>query len=281
MSHLTDEEFEDLLQGQESGRDHLDRCRRCQDRLAEKRALAMRLRDAFAAVTPEADLSQRIRSRIGLGTDRGQSAKPGPDVVKLPRHQRRVWTKGLSAVAAVLLVAIVLALSWPPSAAQATQSTLADIHALNLLVGEHEFWEDTDPEKLTALYGEVLGVNPYLPPVTETFKLCSCCVKRSITEHVVGSYVVGTAEGVMTVAIVRPSPESLGKGRAGPGGRIYYEAQQGECRMVAVRIGDHTYSAVGQVDHSHLRALLAQLGDSGGIGLAENRPTMSSKIPLH
>lgn len=281
MSHLTDEEFEDLLQGQESGRDHLDRCRRCQDRLAEKRALAMRLRDAFASVTPEADLSQRIRSGIGLGTDRGQSAKPGPDVAKLPRHQRRVWTKGLSAVAAVLLVAIVLALSWPPSAAQATQSTLADIHALNLLVGEHEFWEDTDPEKLTALYGEVLGVNPYLPPVTETFKLCSCCVKRSITEHVVGSYVVGTAEGVMTVAIVRPSPESLGKGRAGPGGRIYYEAQQGECRMVAVRIGDYTYSAVGQVDHSHLRALLAQLGDSGGIGLAENRPTMSSKIPLH
>jgi len=281
MSHLTDEEFEDLLQGQESGRDHLDRCRRCQDRLAEKRALAMRLRDAFAAVTSEADLSQRIRSRIGLGTDTGQSAKPGPKVVKLPRHQRRVWTTGLSAVAAVLLVAIVLALSWPPSAAQATQSTLAGIHALNLSVGEHEFWEDTDPERLTALYGEILGVKPYLPPVTETLKLCSCCVKRSITEYVVGSYVAGTGVGVMTVAIVRASAESLGKGRAGPGGRIYYEAQQGECRMVAVRIGDHTYSAVGQVDHSHLRALLAQLGDSDGIDPTENRPTMPSKIPLH
>ncbi|MCH8194400.1 MAG: hypothetical protein IIA65_10350 [Planctomycetes bacterium] len=226
MSHLTDEEFEDLLQGQESGRDHLDRCRRCQDRLAEKRALAMRLRDAFAAVTPEADLSQRIRSGIGLGTDRGQSAKPGPHVVKISGHRRRVWTTGLSAVAAILLVAFVVALALTPSAAQATQSTLAGIHAINLLVGEHEFWADTDPEKLTTLYGEVLGVEPYLPPVTETLKLCSCCVKRSITEHVVGSYVVGTAEGVMTVAIVRPSPESLGKGRAGPGGRIYYEAMR-------------------------------------------------------
>lgn len=285
MSHLTEEQFEDLLQGRDSGRDHHDHCQDCQERLAEKRALALRLRDAFATVHPEADLAQRIRSRIGLGTDTGQSAKPGPTVVKIPRRQRRVWTTGLSAVAAILLVALVLALALTPSAAQATQATLVDIHAINLLVGEHEFWADSDPEKLATLYGEVLGVEPYLPPITETLKLCSCCVKRSITESVVGSYVVGTMTGtamdVMTVAIVRAAPESLGEGRAGPGGRIYYEAQLGECRMVSTRIGDHTYSAVGQVDHSYLRALLAQLGDSGVIDTTETQPATASKIPLH
>lgn len=281
MSHLTDEQFEGLLKGQQSGRDHVDRCQDCQRRLAEKRALAMRLRGAFAAVTPEADLSRRIRSRIGLVTDTEPSANSGPKVLKIPRHQRRIWTRRVSAVAAILLVAFVIAIALTPSAAQATQSTLAGIHAINRLVGEHEFWADTDPEKLAILYGEILGVEPALPPVTEALMLCRCCIKRSLTKYVVGSYVAGVAGDVVTVAIVRPSPESLGEGRAGPGGRIYYEAQRGECRMVAVRIGEHTYSAVGQVEYSHLRALLARLNDAGGIDPSENQPTGPSKIPLH
>ncbi len=170
MSHLTDEQFEALLQGQDLHQDHLGRCEQCRARLAEKQALAERLRSAFSQVSPSLALSQRIREQVSHQT------KPAGQTPSIRIKQRlRVWTAGLSA-AAVLIVACILAFSLTPSTAQATPSILAEIHTQNM-AGQHEFWAETDPNVLAARYTERLGFAAQLPCPCQGLKLCSCCIE--------------------------------------------------------------------------------------------------------
>jgi hypothetical protein len=255
MSHLTDGQFESLLQGQDLYQDHLDRCEQCRARLAEKQALAERLRSAFSQVSPSMALSQRIREQVShKGNPAGKI--PGTKI----KQRLRVWTAGLSAAAAVLIIACILAFSLTPSTAQATPSILAEIHTQNM-AGQHEFWDETDPNALAAHYTKRLGFAAQLPCPCQGLKLCSCCIKPCLKGNtVLGTYVAGTDQGIITVAVVNDKPESLGKGDIiQEGGRRFYQTRFGPCHMVAARIGDQTYCAIGKMAHNHLKDLLVQL----------------------
>ena len=260
MSHLTDEQFEGLLQGQDLYRDHLDQCEQCRAHLSEKQALAERLRSAFSQINPSLDLSRRIREQAS------HKAKPAGQASAIRIKQRlRIWTAGMSAAAAVLVIACILAFSLTPSTAQATPSILAEIHTQNM-AGQHKFWAETDPNALVARYTERLGFAAQLPCPCQGLKLCSCCIEPCLKGNtVLGTYVAGTDQGIITVAVVNDKPESLGKGDIiQEGGRRFYQSSFGPCHMVAARMGDQTYCAIGKMAHSHLKDLLVQLEHKQG-----------------
>ena len=256
MSHLTDEQFEALLQGQDLYQDHLNQCEQCRVRLSERRALAERLRSAFSQVGPSMALTQRIRGQVSLEAKPAAAQVRGASI----KLRLRTWRIGLSAAAAVLIVACILAFCLTPSAAHATPSILAEIHTQNM-TGQHEFWVETDPNALSARYAERLGFSAQLPCPCQALKLCSCCIKPCTEgKNVLGTYVAGIDQGIVTVAVVKDAPESLGAGDVvQEGGRRFYQSRFGPCHMVATRIGDRTYCAVGKMSHKHLRDLLVQL----------------------
>ena len=66
MSHLTDEQFEQIIHSDDTQDEHLDNCPLCRSRLAEKRAIARRCRNAIPrdrATLPLADRHRSARPR--------------------------------------------------------------------------------------------------------------------------------------------------------------------------------------------------------------------------
>ncbi len=246
MTHLTDEQLESILQGQGDGEAHLQACDQCKARLAERQAIAQRLRSAFAGIQPSDRLVQGIRTQV--------SVKEPKTNVKLQDVRNR-WVARISAIAAILLVGLFVVFSLSPSSAHATQTTLAEIHKMSLS-GDHALWPQTDPNELAERYQQKLGVPTQLPPCGEKIKLCTCCVHKCLKHDIIGTYMAVTEQGNITVAIVETVPGALGKPMAAPD---YYQSQKGQCNMVAVRIGGQTYCAVGQVEHRYLQDLLQQL----------------------
>jgi len=64
MSHLMDEELEDILWGGAGVPEHLNWCRRCSARLSEKYVLADRVHRAFVAIHAGSHLTDRIQGQI-------------------------------------------------------------------------------------------------------------------------------------------------------------------------------------------------------------------------
>ena len=79
MNHITDEQFEDILQGEETDLTHLRQCQDCRDRLAEKKAIAERLRLAFSTMQASPDLADRISHKLNTNTCWNSSAGFCPD----------------------------------------------------------------------------------------------------------------------------------------------------------------------------------------------------------
>jgi hypothetical protein len=77
---------------------------------------------------------------------------------------------------------------------------------------------------------------------------------------VVGSYVVDTPEGVMSVVVVTDKPESLGiSDKFEKGQHTFWKSSFAKCSMVSVRIRDYSYCAVGEISHEYLTELLSRL----------------------
>ena len=145
-----------------------------------------------------------------------------------------------------------------PSAAKAAQAELVKIHNHNLSPA-HEFHSEAEPGKLAEYFKSKLGFNPRLPELGHGMALRGCCVKHFRGE-VVGSYVVATPQGIMSVIVVTDKPESLGiEGKFKKGEQTYWKSSFAKCDMVSVRIGDYSYCAVGEISHAYLTELLSQL----------------------
>lgn len=246
MTHLTDEQLESIVQGQDKDNPHLQACDQCRARLAEKQAIARRLRSAFAGIQPPDKLVQDIRAGFG--------AKEPKATVRL-EDVRKKWVARLSAMAAVFLVGVFAVVSLSPSSAHATQTTLAEIHKMSPS-GEHALWKQTDPNVLAEQYQQRLGVPTQLPPCGEKISLCTCCIHKWEKHSIVGTYLALTEQGNITIAIVESLPEALGEPMSDPD---YYQSQKDQCNIVAVRLGEQTYCAVGQLEHRILQDLLKQL----------------------
>jgi len=254
MNHLTDEQLEEIMQGIEVDDDHLASCGLCQSRLDEKRALANRLRSAFGNVKPAEELIQNIRRQINVS----RPEQPlGKSIFNLNLHWRG-WAAAVSSAAAVLILVSLIMYTSVPSQAVAAQAELVKIHQHNIS-GNHEFYSEAEPGKLAAYFKENLGFNPRLPEPGRGLALRGCCV-RHFQGQIVGSYVVDTPEGVMSVIVVTDSPESLGiTDRFKHGKHIFWKSAFAKCDMVSVRIGDYTYCAVGEISYEYLTDLLGKL----------------------
>jgi len=253
MTHLTDEQFEDILQGHPPENDHLSRCEQCQSRLKEKQALAARLRNAFTSVAPSEELAQKIRSQIASGVPKAAESNT-PRTVS-PSRRWKPWATTLSSVAAILIVALILKMTLVPTPVYAD---LVEIHQHNLLQGS-DYVPQTDPNILAAHFQEALGFNPRLPKLDQGLHLRGCCIKH-FKDQVVGSYVVGTPHGIISIVAVQDNPEAMGmKTQSHVNGHTYFHSQFAQCDMVAVRIENYTYCAIGEVSPDTLQTLLEKL----------------------
>ncbi len=256
MNHLTNEQLEQILQGIDDHSDHLKDCENCRARLEEKKAIASRLRKAFENVSPKEELVQTIKRQINMQSDPSWQ-KRTMNLLGFKAHWKG-WATAVSAMAALFIMAPVFIGLMYPSSAMAAQKELVNIHKSNLSE-DLEFHSEADPEKLAEFFKEKLGFNPRMPNTGHGLALRGCCV-RHFQEQVVGSYVVDTPEGVMSIVVVTDSPELIGiDEKFELGGYTYFKSSFAMCDMVSVRIGDYSYCAVGEVSHNYLTELLSRL----------------------
>ncbi len=256
MSHLTEEQFERIMQSGETQDTHLGSCPLCRSRLAEKRALAARLKSAFANVSAGGELAGRIRDSLPADTPPAR-ARLVSRIFDIRAHRRR-WAMVASAVAAMVVVAPIVIYFMTPSPAVAAQKALVQIHRHNL--SQHnDFFTEAQPEKLADYFREKLGFNPRLPTPGHGLALRGCCV-RHFQGAIVGSYVVDTPQGVMSIVIATDQPYTLGiSSQFAHGEDIFWKSSFAKCSMVSTRIGQYTYCAVGEISHQYLTELLARL----------------------
>ena len=237
--------------------EHLATCRKCRDRIAARQALARRLRSAFASVHTGDDLKACVgrQLRTAPGPERGLAASARSGRLKT---LRRHW-RGLTAAAAVLLVALPLYLYFSsPVSLQAVQEELVDIHTHNL--SDHrEFFSDADPQRLAEYMRSQLGFTPSFPALGQGMKLRGCCVAH-FRNRPVGSYVVDTLRGFISVIVVAESPQDLGMTRfqGNPDG-IRWTGSYARCNMATIAVDQLSYCAVGEVPHKTLMELLELL----------------------
>jgi len=262
MNHLTNEQFEDIMQGNDIDLTHLNQCRDCQDRLAEKQAIAARLHSAFASVKADAGLADRIRCQIKQNSEIADSAKSIQQTWTTRLHHK-LWP-ALTAAAAILVVLMLLSFYvMTPPAAKAAQAELVMIHQQNL--GPHrEFYRDTNPEKLAEYFKDKLGFTPAFPCTGQGMEIRGCCVAH-FKGQIVGSYVVDTPRGIISIITVTDTPKQMGMTHM-PGKKGYeqsfWKSSYAQCNMVTVRLGGYSYCAIGEISeisHECLRDLLSRL----------------------
>jgi hypothetical protein len=254
MSHLTEEQFESILQGQTPPMNHLQECELCTNKLAEKRAIATRLRSAFKDVQASDELSAQIKKRLSVQISRSVSH---PKVNRMRIFPHSHWRYWAAAAAAIIMIPALIMLS-VPSKAMAAKAEFVKIHNHNL-DPDHTFFSESDPEKLAGYLKRNLGFDPLLPKTHQGLELRGCCVKHFRGE-VIGSYVVDTPEGIMSIIVVTDSMESLGMDDLFQReGYSFGKTEFAKCDMVSTHIGNYTYCAVGEVSHEYLTDLLVQL----------------------
>lgn len=259
MNHIAEEQFEDIMQGNISSPAHLDKCPECQNRLAEKQALARKLRSAFEPVQAGADLAERVRRQINL-TDRSRQSTAPDKHARRTGWNRRIWSP-LAAAAAILIVAVPVGLYLnSTSQVKAAQAELFNIHQQNL--GPHrEFYSEDNPEKLAEYFKSKLGFTPTFPCTGQGLAIRGCCVAH-FRGRIVGSYVVDSPSGVLSVIVVTDTPKSMGMTRLAKkatSNQTLWEGSFARCNMVTVRRGEYSYCAVGEVSHELLTDLIGRL----------------------
>jgi hypothetical protein len=255
MNHLTEEQFEDIIQGTIPEPEHVSGCEQCKNVLAGKRATAERLRAAFASVKPGENLAANIRAELI------KSAK-APEKVRHKRRPLKIRFRTIAwpaAAAAVLIIAIILGIyGIGPQPALAAPAELVQIHQNNLS-DSHEFYSESDPQKLAEYFKDKLGFSPSMPALGRGMEIRGCCV-RHFQGKIAGSYVVDTPEAVISIIAVTAEPQTLEMdGSFEYEGHTFYKATFAKCDMVAIRLGNYTYCAVGEVSHDYLTQLLVRL----------------------
>jgi hypothetical protein len=262
MNHLTNEQLEDIMQGQDIDLTHLKDCHECQARLEEKRTIAERLRSAFMSVKADEVLADRIRNQIKQNSEITETAKSIKPTWTIHLN-RKLWP-ALATAAAIFIVLIPLSMYvLTPATATAAQAELAMIHQQNL--GSHrEFYNNADPEKLAEYFKDKLGFVPAFPCTGQGMAIRGCCIAH-FKGQIVGSYVVDTPKGIISIIVVTDTPRQLGMSSMPPNAgydQSLWKSSYAQCNMVTVRIGDYSYCAIGEISkisHEYLKDLLSRL----------------------
>ena len=259
MNHLTNEQLEEIMLAESVKPAHLADCAECRERLAEKKALANRLRSAFGTVKGSEELAEQIRRQLNLHSSATELQASRP-LLRIRSHWRR-WLVIGSVAAALAIAGPIVFYRTASSPVAAARAELVQIHQDNLSGrhGRHEFHSETDPDKLAQYFKDKLGFAPYMPLPDQGMALRGCCV-RHFRGQITGSYVVDTPSGVMSIVVVTDPAESFGTGgRFEQDGYVFWKSSFAMCDMVTVRLGDYSYCAVGETSHEYLTELLSRL----------------------
>jgi anti-sigma factor RsiW len=253
MTHLTEEQFEDLLQDGANVPEHVGRCPECRVRLDEKRALAHRVRGAFSSIQAGPDLAGRIRAQVAA------AAQPRPRTILLHLHRHLQF--GLGVAAAILIGALSISLYvGTGSQTKAAQAALIGIHQTNIsTLGQSA--GDSAPDHLAGDVENRVGYRLAMPCAGCGMSACGCTVREFCGRPAV-TYVVKGVNAPVSIIVVPDSPKALGMTPAGekaPGGRAVWQSRRGGCNMASVRIGEYSYCAVGQVTPEELARVLSSL----------------------
>jgi len=241
MTHLSDEQFEDVLAGGTPEPDHLAQCERCRNELVERRAMRLRLCSAFAGVHPSGELVSKIQVSTRQAVVRKTSTPPTKTRIF---HLTR-WAVPLSAAALILIGISMFVLFTGTDSAVAAPAELFRIHQ-HSLSPHTELYSDASPELLVRFLKEKLGFQPAVPKLGAGMSLRGCCVVH-FRNKPVGSYVVDTPRGVISIIIVAETQKSLGMNDTLRRGNHTYKAGSfASCEMVTVELGGYTYCAVGE-----------------------------------
>jgi len=249
MTHLTDEQFEGALAGSADTAEHLAACDACRARLESMRAMRSRMQAAFKTVSPPPALLAKIRSQT-------VEAKP----VSSKRVLRLMRVVPLAAAACALIVLGIMVYN-DPDEATAAQPELARIHNKHLAgpAGTETMYTSDDPKALAAFLKSKLGDAPVLADTGDSAKVTCCCVDR-FRGRPVGSYILHTPDGIISVVLLTDPIESLKLSHTlRRDGRSYKACKSGNCNIVAAAKGKYTYCVVGQADHDVLLDVLVQI----------------------
>jgi glycosyltransferase A (GT-A) superfamily protein (DUF2064 family) len=258
MTHLTDDQFEDVLAGRMPEPPHVAACADCRDRLAGHRAVRARLQAAFASVQADAALADRVRRAVASAPAVHPATVPPGTVRPALRHRlpRAAW----AALAAAVLVAIAIPAGYYfTTPREAAAAELVRIHTGNL-AEHHAIFADADPDKLAEYLKTQLGFEPATPRLGQGMAMRGCCVAH-FQGQAVGSYVVDTPRGPISIIVVPQTPGQLGMAHEfQSGGKTFWADAYATNHMVAVRRGDYTYCAVGEAPRELLTQILLSLG---------------------
>ena len=259
MSHLTEEQFEDLLRRGAHVPAHVDGCSLCRARFDEKYAIIQRVRKASSSIQAPPALADRIRAGVVSLAEPGTAARERVRLIPLC-IQRHVWS-GLAAAAAILILAVPIGFYLSTSSpVQAASTALEEIHHANLN-SLARLVRDDDPSVLCAYLENQVGRSPILLGTGSGLDLCGCCV-RQFQGQPVASYVVKRNNTPISVIAVPQPPEALGMIRTEHKTatlRDIWQARHECCNSAAVRIGEYSYCAVGQVGQEELAVILNAL----------------------
>ncbi len=257
MSHLTEGQLEDILQGRAEVPEHVDQCPECRDRLDEKRALARRVSKAFSSIHAGADLAGRIRAEIAAAGQRTAGTDARSHILPL-RGRREIWS-GLAIAAAILIVAIPRSLHIDTgSRVKAAQTALAGIHRLNLDSLEQLMEENGSGKECQCMAGQ-LEDGTAMPCCARGLCMCGCRMRDFRGRAVPSCVIEKPNTPPISVVLVPASPEAvgmtLGTARTITGQAIWHAAY-GTCNMASVRMGAGSCCVIGDVPTENLVALL-------------------------
>ncbi len=266
MSHLTAEEIEQTLTDGASQPEHLLHCTQCRQKVEQAQALRGRLRSAFGSIRADDGLKQSV-----LGAIRGtvfspntvaenMAAAPAAAKPATANHRKqplrpriysfaRTTAPRVAALAALVAIAILIGFQLSsPQAAVAASAELAGIHQANLS-SHRTLHEAADPATVAAFFKKELGFTPAFPELGAGMDLRGCCTAY-FRNRPVGSYVLNSDRGVISVIVVREKVQSLALGStAGSAeGRSYHVGSFASNAIVAAEAGGFTYCVVGETD---------------------------------
>lgn len=255
MTHLTAEQFEDALAGDDSRAGHLSACEACRSQLAQSQALRARLRRSFDSLQASPELAQRLGRQVAERAA-GSSGR-GARSLRL----RFRWPAVAAAAAAIVAAVLIVQQLGSPKPVMAAQAELAAIHQRNIS-GSAQIFTDNQPEKLKEyLQSRTKRMVPLLQ-LGQGMKVQGCCMAR-FKDKDAPSYVVTTTDGPVSIIILDDHPDSMGMSPATSDGRTFWHAAAGECRMCSVICPcGHSFYAVGNVPAETLSRLLAQARSS-------------------
>jgi len=243
---LTNEQFEDVLsdavvQGPDIDPEDLAR-------LEEARAIRTRLAGAFDSVHASQSLADKIR--VSLQT------------APAPRRRYIYFPTGIlmaATAAAMLILVPVLYILMMSQAVQAGTVELANIHRVNIREPAG-FYATGDCEKIKAYFQRHLGFTPRLLSECPELKVVGCYVTK-FKGGMVATYVVKLGDSQASVIVTEDWPKKLGLG-CGCGHPHCKCIHNGSCEglsIVSVRLGERSYSVVGDLPAASLRGILERL----------------------